>query len=367
MHHSIYTVIDADTNRLMEGLRVVEEISRFVLRNGGLTKKIKDLRGKVKEAVSLAYEGDEKLLDSRNIQKDSGRKLYSGSEGKRTDISEIVTANIKRAQEAARVLEEFTKLIDPKIGKTFKEIRFELYEIEKQLCRGDSRIARTSKLNFDLYVVTDPDVLNGRSPVNAVREIIKGGCRMIQLRDKKASVGQYYKWAKQISEICRGVSKYAPPEKHVSFIVNDYVDICIALDADGVHLGQDDMPVSVARKLLGPEKIIGLSTHSYEQALKGSMSGADYISIGPIFATQSKPGIKPLGLDIVRAYCNTPLQIPFVAIGGINESNIKDVIKSCRGRFETGPYQNVRIAVIRAVVGRQNIAAATKNLRRAFK
>jgi len=347
MESKYLCVIDANINRLMEGLRVVEEVSRFILRDADLTKKIKYLRGKVKEAVSLAYRGDEKLLDSRSIQKDSGRKLYSEAEGKRSDLSGIVTANIKRAQEAARVLEEFTKLIDPKIGKRFKEIRFELYDIEKQLRRGDSRIARTTKLDFDLYVITDPDVLNGRSPVKAVREIIKGGCRMIQLRDKKASIGQYYRWAKEISKICKN--------EGATFIVNDYADICMEVGADGLHIGQSDVPVSVARKLLGNGKIIGLSTHSKEQAIKGSRSGADYISIGPIFSTPSKPDNRTLGLDFVK-WASKNIDIPFVAIGGIDATNIADVIKAGAKRT----------AVIRAAVGQKDIAAATKELRRSF-
>lgn len=236
MRSPVFTIIDANINRLMEGLRVVEEVSRFIIRDDKFIKKIKDLRAKVKEAVSRAHKGDEKLLDSRDIHKDAGRKLYSESEGKRTDISAIVTANIKRCQEAARVLEEFGKLMDPNIGKRFKDIRFALYEIEKGICKGMRMHAPASKLDFDLYVVTDPDILDNRSPVSAVKEIIKGGCRMIQLRDKKASIGQYYKWAKAISEICRGVSRYAPPEKRVKFIVNDHADICMEVEADGLHI-----------------------------------------------------------------------------------------------------------------------------------
>lgn len=348
MQSSIFTVIDANINRLIEGLRVVEEIARFVWRDKELTKKIKYLRGKVKEAVFLASKGDERLLDSRNIKKDSGRKLYSEPEGKRPDLPSIITANIKRAQEAARVLEEFAKLIDPNVGREFKKIRFEIYEIEKCLCRGMRLYARADKLDFDLYVVTDPDVLGGRSPVDAVREIIKGGCRMIQLRDKKASIGQYYRWAKEISRICKN--------EGVTFIVNDYADICLEVDADGLHIGQSDVPVKVARKLLGYGKLIGLSTHSKEQALKGSKSGADYISIGPIFSTPSKPDNRTLGIEFVK-WASKSIDTPFVAIGGINGTNIRDVIKAGARR----------VAVIRAAIAPKDIASSTKKLGRAFK
>jgi len=349
MQPSIYTVIDANVNRLMEGLRVVEEVSRFILRNSDLTNMIKDLRAKVKEAVFLASKGDEKLLDSRDIKKDSGRKLYSEAEGKRPGLSSIITANIKRAQEAARVLEEFTKLMDPEAGKRFKAVRFELYDLEKEIKKYyRNTIEIPGKLDFDLYVVTDPDVLGGRSPVEAVRQVIKGGCRMVQLRDKKASIGQYYRWAKEISKICKN--------EGATFVVNDYADICMEVEADGLHIGQSDVPVSVARKLLGHGKIIGLSTHSKEQALKGSKSGADYISIGPIFSTPSKPNNITLGTDFIK-WASRNVDVPFVAIGGINSNNLRQVINA-------GAKS---VAVIRAAVGQKDIARSVRKLRRAFK
>ena len=360
MNSKVLRIIDANTNRLMEGLRVVEEIARFMLDDKRLTGKIKSLRGKVKEGISLIGEGDD-LIATRNSASDVGRNMYPKSEADRSDISRIITSNIKRAEEAARVLEEFGKLADKEAGRIFKSIRFELYTIEKELSESFKLSALSSKLEFDLYVVTDPDVLGNRSPVEAVKQAIKGGCKMLQLRDKKAPIGQYYKWAAQIAPICRKAG--------VAFIANDYLDVCMAVNADGIHLGQDDIPVSVARKLLGSGKIIGLSTHSFEQAMKGIESGADYVSIGPIFSTASKPNTKPLGLDllkkIVEAIHESPHPIPFVAIGGINEENIMNVADICRGPVATGPYKHIfhpRIAVIRAAIGDRDIVGAVKGL-----
>jgi len=357
MDDKVLRIIDANCNRLMEGLRVVEEIARFMLDDKDLTGKIKALRGRVKQGIELIGEGDD-LIGTRDSMSDVGKHMYPGSEAERSDISRIITSNIKRAEEAARVLEEFGKLSNKNAGKAFKSIRFDLYTIEKELtsrlstCLAGRQAVDRRLLDFDLYVVTDPDVLGKRSPLDAVKQVIKGGAKIVQLRDKKAPTGQYYKWAVQIAPLCKKAG--------VAFIVNDYIDICMAVGADGIHLGQDDVPVSAARKLLGSGKLIGLSTHSYDQAMKGIRSGADYISIGPIFSTASKPNTKPLGLDllkkIVKATGRSPNPIPFVAIGGINNDNIADVAKS-----------SPRVAVIRAAIGDRDIAGEVKKLRRKMK
>ncbi len=347
MDPKIFRIIDANINRLMEGLRVIEEVARFILDDKKLTWKIKSLRGKVKGGVLLMGRGDD-LVSKRDSVSDVGKDLYPASEADRTELSKIITSNVKRAEEAARVLEEFGKMADKDAGRVFKAVRFELYTIEKELSESFKLSALNRKLDFDLYVVTDPDVLGKRSPVEAVKAAIKGGAKVVQLRDKKASIGQYYKWASLIAPVCKKAG--------VTFIANDYLDVCMAVDADGIHLGQDDIPVHVARKLLGNSKIIGLSTHSFDQAMKGISSGADYISIGPIFSTASKPNTKPLGLDLLRkittAIKRSSNPIPFVAIGGINMDNISKVAES-----------SPRIAVIRAAIGGRDVAGAVKKLR----
>lgn len=345
MNPKIPRIIDANTNRLMEGLRVVEDVARFVFEDKKLSARIKDLRAKTKYLIIKLDESGYDFIGCRDSAADVGRGMFPRSEGDRTSMAQIVTSNIKRATEAARVLEEFTKLIDPKIGKAFKIIRYDIYEIEKDMSKRVWGIGYGEKLDFDIYVVTDPNILGKRKVVSAIKDAIKGGAKIVQLRDKKASIGEYYKKAKQIAEVCK--------KAKVTFIVNDYLDICLALDADGVHLGQDDVPISVARKLLGSDKIIGLSTHSKEQALKGAKSGADYISIGPIFSTPSKPGIKPLEIEMVK-WASKNIKIPFVAIGGINENNLNEVLKAGAKRA----------AIIRAAIGQKDVAKAIRSLRR---
>ncbi|MCX5748633.1 MAG: thiamine phosphate synthase, partial [Candidatus Saganbacteria bacterium] len=305
MDIKIDRIIDANINRLIEGVRVVEEIARFILEDKKLTQELKNVRARVGRLSSGMSESSQ--IMSRDSKKDLGRYLYPESEGKRTNIAGIAAANIKRAEEAARVLEEFGKLIDPALGKEFKDIRFEIYDIEKKLMIGCKPLAISRKLDFDLYVVTDPNVLAGRPIVKVVKEIIKGGCKMVQLRDKKAPIGQYFKWAKESGRECKRAG--------VTFIVNDYIDVCLAIDADGVHLGQDDFPIPLARKLLGERVIIGGSAGSLEEARKCLLEGADYIGFGPVYPTTSKEDAGPAsGLGLLKQIVEL-IPRPIIAIG----------------------------------------------------
>ena len=172
--------------------------------------------------------------------------------------------------------------------------------------------------DFGLYFITDSN-LTKKSVIEDVRSAIKGGVKIIQYREKNASSKQLLKQAKEIKNLCR--------KNGVIFIVNDRVDIALAADADGVHLGQDDMPCQSARKLLGKNKIIGLSADSVKAALMNQNLGADYTGIGPIYHTTTKKINNPIGLEPIKEL-KKRLKIPFVAIGGINESNIDDVLKA---------------------------------------
>jgi thiamine-phosphate pyrophosphorylase len=165
---------------------------------------------------------------------------------------------------------------------------------------------------------------------------------MIQLRDKVAGPRQLLREAHQIAQLCR--------ERGVCFIVNDRLDLALAADADGVHLGQDDLPPRNARALLGTSKFLGVSTHSLEQALRAAEQGADYLGIGPVFATVTKAtGYEPVGCDTIRQL-RARIDIPIVAIGGIRLSNVGAVIQS----GATG------VAVISAIGDTDDITATTR-------
>jgi len=339
MENKVLRIIDANLNRAMEGIRVVEDVVRFVWNHKALAQKLKNLRSELKELSDDLPISKLELLKARKSDYDVGADLYSRGEGRRSDITEIITSNLKRTQEAIRVLEEFGKTFGQKFGRGFKALRFKVYDLEKEIVEVT---AKKGRLDFDLYVITDPDSKYPHEEI--AKKSIAGGAKIIQLRDKKVMLGEYFKYAKKIREITKKAG--------VTFIVNNYVDICKASDADGVHLGQQDVPISVAKELLGEEKIIGVSTHSVAQAIKAEKQGADYISVGPIFATPSKSGFMPVGTSIIREV-KKKVKIPFVAIGGIDESNIREVLRAGAKH----------VAAIKAISTKRNITNAVKELR----
>lgn len=172
-------------------------------------------------------------------------------------------------------------------------------------------------LNTDLYCLTDSSHSMGRSNIEVVKEMIEAGIKIIQYREKDKSLKEKYEECTEIRKLTK--------EAGVKFIVNDNIDIAILVDADGVHIGQDDLPVKEVRKLIGKDKIIGLSTHSPDQAKEASALGVDYIGVGPIFKTFTKKDVcDPVGFEYLD-YVVENIDLPFVAIGGIKEHNINDV------------------------------------------
>jgi thiamine-phosphate pyrophosphorylase len=171
-----------------------------------------------------------------------------------------------------------------------------------------------------LYAILDTSFSKGRSPITILREFLAGGVRLVQLRAKELSSGEFFTLAKEARQLTRAAG--------ATFIVNDRADIALACNADGVHLGQDDLPLAAARKILGPEKIIGISTHELDQARSAELNGADYIGFGPIFGSTTKDtGYSARGLDMLREI-RAAVKLSIVAIGGINEINVAEVWKS---------------------------------------
>ncbi|MFH0867890.1 MAG: thiamine phosphate synthase [Candidatus Woesearchaeota archaeon] len=192
-----------------------------------------------------------------------------------------------------------------------------------------------------LYVITESSISKGRSNEEIVKEAIAGGAEIIQLREKRWGKDQVKEEAVKLLKICR--------ENNVLFIVNDYVDIALEIGADGVHLGQSDISIAEAREFCGNELIIGLSTHSVEQAIDADQEDVDYITIGPIFKTRVKD--YEVGVEIIKPVLDN-IQKPLIAIGGINKENIDEVL-------EQGVSS---IAVISAVVSADNVKEAAREL-----
>ncbi len=200
------------------------------------------------------------------------------------------------------------------------------------------------KCNYSLYLVTDSGLSCGRSHEEVVACAIRGGATIVQLREKDCCTRDMIEMARRLVAVCRS--------HKVPLIVNDRIDVALAADADGVHVGQDDMPVPLARKLIGPDRILGVTAHTVQEALKAIEEGADYIGASPIFATATKADAgEPIGLEGLREICRA-CRVPVVGISGINGSNAQRVIRAGAAG----------VAVVSAVVSADNIERAARDL-----
>jgi len=333
-------LIDANLNRISEGLRLLEDVARFILNDATLSERLKSLRHELAAEDSSLQR---KLLLARDSAADVGAFAEVASELQRQDLPSLITANAKRVEESLRVVEEFAKLPDQALDSArFKKARFDLYQIEQKLTLGLLRHDKRKRI-AGLYIVLDHEALGGRGEMEVARQAISGGAKVIQLRDKQRGKREILAVATELRQLCA--------QFEVLFIVNDYLDIALASDADGLHLGQSDLPLSAARRLLPQDKILGCSTTSPQEALQAQAEGADYIAVGSIYPSTSKEGTKVVGLKTLRQI-KEAVSLPIVAIGGINEENAAAVI-------EAGAFS---LAVISAVLGAEEAEEATRKL-----
>ena len=204
---------------------------------------------------------------------------------------------------------------------------------------------KVSRESLLLYVVTDRSWLNGRTLRSQVEEALDGGATFLQLREKNLDDAHFLEEARELQALCR--------ERGVPFIVNDNVDVALAMGADGIHVGQHDMEAGDVRRLLGPDRILGVSAQTVEQALLAQERGADYLGVGAVFPTGSKDDADDVSFEELRAICEA-VTIPVVAIGGISLSNVKKLA----GSGICG------IAVISAIFAQKDIRLAAEQLRK---
>jgi thiamine-phosphate pyrophosphorylase len=347
----VMRIIDANFNRIGEGLRLLEEIARLMLDDYQLTQRLKTLRH---ELVRGDPSFNQQLIQSRNAEGDIGIDIEVPGEEKAKELPLVLVANARRVQESLRTLEELSKIPDAAIkldSEKFKQARFDLYTIEQQLL---SRLLGRDKLMHisGLYVIIDTEMLKERSHLEVAGQAIRGGAKTIQLRDKVQSKNRVLSLAQELQALCT--------EKDVLFIMNDYADIALAADADGLHVGQDDLPVKAARKLLPPGKIIGCSTTTVEQAVAAQSEGAGYIAVGAIYPTSSKTSTttpaKVVGLETLRRV-KEAVNLPLVAIGGITRDNAPAVIAAGADS----------VAVISAVMAAESPEEASRQIAEIFK
>lgn len=199
-------------------------------------------------------------------------------------------------------------------------------------------------MDWSLYVITDAQLARGRSHIEVVRAAIEGDATLVQYRQKEGTTRRLVEEAQALRELTR--------QAGVPFIVNDRLDVALAVEADGVHVGQEDMPARLARMLMGG-RIVGVSATNLQEALQAEQDGADYLGVGPVFATPTKPdAAPPMGLEGLAEVCRA-VSIPVVAIGGINEQNAAEVIAAGADG----------VAVVSAVVAASDVAAAARRLR----
>jgi thiamine-phosphate pyrophosphorylase len=329
---TIDRILDANLDRSREGLRVIEEWCRFGLENVSLAAQCKHLRQELG-----AWHKDE-YRHARNTLTDVGTTLTHAQEEQRQDIHAVLSANLARVQEALRVLEEYSKIDNPAMSLAIKQMRYQVYVIESALI--GKRQQNLQKLHDSLlYLVTMPNP----NIIETVESALKAGLTLVQYRDKDLNDSERMAIASQLCELCH---RY-----NALFLVNDRVDIALAVGADGVHLGQQDFPIAIARKLLGQDAIIGQSTTSPEELEIAINNDVDYVGVGPVFATPTKPGKAASGFEYVN-YAAQKLSIPWYAIGGIDAENLPDVIKAGAKR----------VAVVRSLMTASDPKLTTQNL-----
>lgn len=327
-------IIDANLNRACEALRVLEEIARFLLEDKNISADLKNIRHTLNSLQDADYA---ELLLARDTEGDIGVSIKNPD--KRSGIETVFKANIKRLQQALRVLAEYC----PENFDMLENLRYKSYTLEKNM--WDKLKEKYNKFMLEdkkLYLVTNSDKFESEDLfLDAVASALKGGVDILQLREKNMPANKIIELGKKVKLLCA--------EYGATFIVNDRVDIAYVLDADGVHLGQDDMDIESARKILGSNAIIGISTHAPAQAQKAAADGADYIGMGPVFTTPTKPGRQSVGLEYVK-WVSENIKIPAFAIGGIDLDNVLDVVNAGAKK----------IAVVRAIINSDNPEKAAR-------
>ena len=337
----VLRILDVNLNRLREGLRVVEDFCRLGIEHRMLTSMLKDFRHEVSLASSRFLKPS--MLASRDTPGDLGTSLTTGSEYIRESPSQIATINCKRVGESLRTLEEYGKTISTEFAQLCEKLRYQFYSIEQMLVMFLDRRDKLSGAKLYL-LVTDELCPKGLGPL--VKDAIAGGVDIIQLREKGMNDRRLIETAKMLREWTLGAG--------VLFIVNDRPDIAIIADADGVHVGQDEAHVSDVRKIVGTEKLIGVSTHSLEQARQAVIDGADYLGVGPVFSSRTKSfdNDQLVGLDLIHAV-SQEIDHPWFAIGGIDDDNLKSVL-------DAGAQ---RVALSSAICRAEDAVEATRTLR----
>ena len=306
--------IDANLNRASEGFRVSEDYARFVLCDRRLSEGLKQARHRLQEAA--AFLPDSWRIASRDAPNDVGAELTGEREGRRETTLDVATANIKRVQEALRSLEEFAKIDNSLAARQFGAIRYEAYHLEKLLRVATA--ARQSLESADVYWLAEPDACRKTFEWTA-KEVMDAGVALIQLRQKGVDDRTLLGMA---TDLRRWTERFG-----ARLVINDRADVARLVGADGVHLGQEDLPPHEIRRIVGPQALIGVSTHSLLQLEAAVKDGADYVGVGPVFPSKTKSFENFPGLEFVEAAAQST-SLPAYCIGGVTPNNIAKIVEA---------------------------------------
>lgn len=314
-------IMDANFNRATEALRVLEEYCRFGLDDGHLTSRWKVLRHSLAEIQATLPAGD--LLASRNTAEDVGTTAKTNQELNRDSIRHVAQASCKRLEQALRSLEEYAKVLALP-SREIEALRYQSYTLEKAtLLTADSQ----QKLaGARLYILLDGGE-SAEAFESRATEICRAGAHIVQLRDKKLADRELLERARLLRRITREFSTL--------FIVNDRPDLAALSAADGVHVGQEELTIQDFRRIVGPEMLVGVSTHTIQQARQAVLDGASYIGCGPTFPSGTKHFDSFPGLAYLREVA-AEISLPAFAIGGITLENVEQVLETGLRRMAVG-------------------------------
>ncbi len=334
-------ILDASVNRAREGLRVIEDYVRFVLDDPALTRRLKDVRHRFAQAERGLDES--LLLGSRDTREDVGTHIMTPSERVRETPRAVLAANFKRIAEAMRSLEEYSKLVDVWLAGRFEVLRYDIYTLEK-LTMTAVAAHRTLQSARLMVLVGGLPTLGDLTWI--VGEALAGGADVIQYREKDLPDRVLLSRAREL--------RILTSQARVPLILNDRVDLARLASCDGAHVGQEDLSVRDARRIMGATSLVGVSTHDREQLEAAIVSGASYLGVGPVFPSPTKEFSEPelAGLEFVE-HAARSTSLPWFAIGGIDESNLDRVLTAGA----------TRIAVSAAVVRAESPRRAARRLK----
>ncbi len=316
MERAVYRIIDANFNRAREAIRVIEEFCRFALNSMQLTERARQVRHELSAAIGKLDDG--RLISSRDTLGDVGIGRTVENQLVRGDLTDCFTAGCKRLTEALRALAETTHTLDRSVAETLEKLRYTAYTLEKDIVIYGDNIERFKRVN--LYIIITSNLPT--EVISLAYNCVDGGADCIQLRAKAVEDDILFALAVEFVRICKDAG--------ILSIINDRIDVAAASGADGVHLGQNDLPLEQARKLQLSPLITGKSTHSPRQLHAVCQERPTYAALGPVFATATKPTAPAVGLDYVRQAKEIldGTGIGNVAIGGITMDNVEEVLEA---------------------------------------